>query len=413
MKNVKNFISLVKETFQDWSEDKAPRLAAALAYYTVFSLAPLLILVIAITSFIVGNNVDIRTRLLDQVQGLVGPQAAEAVNTMIDNNTQPGSGIIATILGIGTLLLGATGLFGQLKDALNTIWEVQPAKSGGVMSIIKDRFLSFTMVLGISFLLLVSLVISAAISAINGILNNLLGGAGFIIQIVNFLISTGVVTLIFAMIFKILPDVDIQWKDVWVGALVTALLFNIGKTLIGLYLGNSATASAYGAAGSLVVLLLWVYYSAQILFLGAEFTQVYARRFGSKVLPAEGAVPMTAEQRARQGMAPQKGVAAGTTGEVRPVMGANVQQSMIPVAGQPEIMRQELGINPRRTRVRYEPQQPGKVVPVIAFGALSAVYTVRRIIRHLGRPAANHQIQRKRTRLLSSPSEWTWPSMRR
>lgn len=409
--NIKNFISLVKETFQDWSEDKAPRLAAALAYYTLFSLAPLLILVIAITSFILGNNVDVRTRLLDQVQELMGPQAAEAVNTMIENNNQPGSGIVATVIGIVTLLMGATGLFGQLKDALNTIWEVQPEKGGGIMNMIRGRFLSFTMVLGTSFLLLVELVISAGIAAVTGVLNNMFGGAAIIAQIVNFLISVGVVTLIFALIYKILPDVDIEWKDVWMGALVTSLLFNIGKTLIGLYLGNSATASAYGAAGSLVVLLLWVYYSAQILFLGAEFTQVYARRHGSKMLPAEGATRMTAEQRARQGMTPQKGAVAGVTGEARPVMGANVQQSMIPVAGQPEIMRQELGINPRRTRVRYEPQQPGKVVPLIAFGALSAVYTARRIIRYLAGPT-DHQARARRSSA-ASPSQWTWPSMRR
>ncbi len=369
---------LIRETFQDWSEDKAPRLAAALAYYTVFSLAPLLVLVIAITGLVAGNNFDVRQDIITQVQSTMGEQAAVAVNEMIDATNTGGRGIIATVIGIGTLLLGATGLFGQLQDALNTIWEVAPKPNRGIMGMLKDRFLSFTMVLGVSFLLLVSLVISAMLSSVNGFVTDMLGGLTIVAQILNFIVSTGVIALIFAMIFKILPDVEIAWSDVWVGALVTALLFNIGKSLIGLYLANSSTASAYGAAGSLVILLLWVYYSAQILFLGAEFTQVYARRHGSKLVPSENARPLTENERAQAGM-PRKR---------EPLV--NIQQGMIPVAGQPTIhTAPEEGAtlfpnNPVPVeRIRYEPRRPETVVPVIAAGTLAGAYSVGRMVNKL------------------------------
>ena len=369
MKKLKEIWSLIKETFQDWSEDKAPRLAAALSYYTVFSLAPLLVLVIAITGFIIGNNQQIREQIITQVQSTVGAQGAEAVSTLIDNTSQPRSGIIATIIGVGTLLLGATGLFGQLQDALNTIWEVKPKEGRGIMGMIKDRFLSFTMILGVSFLLLVSLVISAALTLINNYFTNLLGGLGILAQILNIVISIGVISLIFAMIFKILPDVEISWGDVWIGALVTAILFTIGKQLLGVYLGSSATTSAYGAAGSLVVLLLWVYYSAQILFLGAEFTQVYARRYGSHIItPSESARAVTEAERAKEGLGASRR---------QPV--EKVQQAMVPVTAQPDIHPQP----ERREVIRYEPRNPATVVPVIAAGALAGIYTIGRLIRRL------------------------------
>lgn len=370
--NLKSIFSLFKETFQDWSKDKAPRLAAALAYYTIFSLAPLLILVIAITGFILGNNVDIRQQLLAQIEGLMGAQGADAVSTMIENTSTPGQGILATIIGVATLLLGATGVFGQLQEAMNTIWNVPPKKSSGILNMLKDRFLSFTMILGISFLLLVSLVISTWLAAINGIINNFFGGAEILAQIFNFVISTGIVTLIFAMIFKILPDAEVEWKDVWIGALVTSLLFNIGKTLIGLYLGNSATASTYGAAGSLVVILLWVYYSAQILFFGAEFTQVYARRYGSRIVAERD------KEKETHGKEQPGKRQAGGAGTDQPAPVPVAGQVMIPVAGQPQIYSPL-----RHERVRYQPQQPGKVVPVIALGTAAGAYTIQRIVRRL------------------------------
>jgi len=359
-----NLWKLFKETFKEWNEDKAPRLAAALSYYTIFSLAPLLVLVIAITSFIIGTNVDIRNEILQHLQGLVGPQGADIVSTLIERNSQPDSGILATIIGIATLLLGASGVFGQLQDALNTIWEVKPTEGRGILGMLKDRFLSFTMVLGTSFLLLVSLVISPALAFVNQFFTDWLGGLGVLAQTINIIVSIGVVTVIFAMIFKFLPDVKIQWADVWIGSLFTAVLFTIGRTLLSIYLGNSATTSAYGAAGSLVVLLLWVYYSSQILFFGAEFTQVYARIYGSRIVPTPNARALTETERAHQGI-PRR---------IKPE--ETVQTLMMPVTSQPVI-------HPGREMIRYEPPNPAVVIPVVAAGALASLYTLGRIIRKL------------------------------
>jgi membrane protein len=372
-------ITMIKQTFRDWSDDKAPRLAAALAYYTVFSLAPLLVLVIAIASFVVGNNLNIRQSLTNQIQSMVGQQAASAVNGMIDVTSQPRNNTIATVVGIVTLLLGATGLFGQLQDALNTIWEVKPKKNRGVMGMLKDRFLSFTMILGTSFLLLVSLVVSAGLSFVNSYFTNLLGGMGFVAQAINFVFSTAIITLIFGLIFKILPDAQVEWSDVWIGALVTALLFNLGKWLLSIYLSRGSVTSAYGAAGSLIILLLWVYYSAQILFLGAEFTQVYAKMTGKEVLPSKNARKVTDAERITEGMQPR------TPQIVPTVQSAAIQGALIPVAGQPRITErpgEEVG-TARRERVRYEPPAPEKVVPVIALGAVAGVVAFGRILRHI------------------------------
>lgn len=369
---MKEIWSLIRETFKDWGEDKAPRLAAALSYYTVFSLAPLLVLVLAITGFIIGNNESIRQQLLTQIQGMVGAKGADIVNTMITSTSQPRNGILATIIGIVTLIAGATGVFGQLQDALNTIWEVQPKPNRGILAMLKERFLSFTMVLGMCFLLLVSLVISTALAALNTYMSGMLGGAGILAQIVNFVVSIGVITLIFALIFRYLPDAEIDWADVWIGALVTAILFGIGRTVLGLYLGSAAASSAYGAAGSLVILLLWVYYSAQILFMGAEFTQVYARHRGKVIQPAKNAIAVTDAERANQGM--------GTSRRERPAERAPQPQvqGLIPVVGQPAIHA-----NPTREVVRYEPPKPGVVVPVIAAGTAAGVFTVVRLVRKI------------------------------
>ncbi len=292
---------LVKKTFAEWNEDKAPRLAAALAYYTVFSLAPLLIIVIAIAGLAFGQQ-SARSQIVGQFQNLIGDQGAQAVQTLLEGASKPSSSVLATVLGTATLLLGAAGLFGQLQDALNTIWEVTPKPGRGFMSMVRDRFLSFTLVLGTGFLLLVSLIVSAGLRAFSGYLGSLAPNLGLILELSNTIISLAVITLLFAMIFKMLPDVNIGWSDVWIGAVVTALLFTIGKFAIGLYLGRSNTASMYGAAGSLVVLLIWVYYTAQILLLGAEFTRVYANQYGSRVVPSSNAVPLTERARAHQGI---------------------------------------------------------------------------------------------------------------
>jgi membrane protein len=292
---------LLKEIFSEWSEDKAARLAAALAYYITFSLAPLLLIVIAIVGLLFGEEA-VQGRVVEQIQGLVGPDGAQLVQTMLQSTRQSGSNIVATLIGIVTLLLGATGVFVQLQDALNTIWEVAPKPGRGVLGMVKDRLLSFTMLLGIGFLLLVSLAVSAGLAALSSFLGDLLPGLFEVAKVLDFVISLGVITLLFAMIYKFLPDVKIRWGDVWVGAAVTSLLFTVGKFLIGLYLGYSSAASVYGAAGSLAVLLIWIYYTAQIVLLGAEFTQVYAKRYGSRIVPGADAVFTSDEMRAQQGM---------------------------------------------------------------------------------------------------------------
>jgi membrane protein len=303
-------IEIGKETFRDWSEDKAIRLAAALAYYTVVALAPLLIIVLAIAGFVFGKEAA-QGQIVEQINALVGQQSGEAIQQIIANASQPKSGVVAGIFGIATLLFGASGVFGQLQDGLNTVWEVKPKPDRGVLGILKDRFLSLTMVLGVGFLLLVSLVLSALLSATGDYLKGVLPLPEILLQGLHFFISFVVITLLFAMIFKILPDVEIDWSDVWIGAVITALLFTGGKFLLGLYLGKSNVGSAYGAAGSLIVILIWIYYSSQILFLGAEFTQVYANKYGSLIKPDEDAVRVTEESRAEEGM-PNKEVTGRT-----------------------------------------------------------------------------------------------------
>jgi membrane protein len=313
--NAKEFLELLKETYTDWNEDKAPRLGAALAYYTVFSMAPLLVVVMGIVG-IFYSGAD--QALQKQIADVVGADAAGAISDILKNaNKNQTGGIMATVIGTATLLLGAGGLFGQLQDALNTIWEVQPKKQG-FLAMLKNRFLSFTMVLGTGFLLLVSLFISALLASLGTYMENLLPLPPFVLQTLNFLVGFAVITLLFAMIYKVLPDVKIGWHDVWIGAAMTAFLFSIGKLGLGMYLGKSSVASAYGAAGSLVVLLLWIYYAAQILFFGAEFTQVYARKFGSKIEPAENAEPMDAATRAKQGMSDSKSAPEGQSVPLHP-----------------------------------------------------------------------------------------------
>ena len=289
--DVKSGFGLVKESFKEWKEDGALDLGAALAYYTIFSLAPLLLIVIAVAGLVWGREA-VQGQLVSQLRGIVGEQGGEAIQTMIANAGRHGSGVIATIIGLVTILFGATGAFVQLQSALNRVWNVEPKPGAGIWSFVRTRLISFGMILGIGFLLLVSLVLTAAVAAVGTWATTLLPGGEALVNILTFVVSFALITLLFAMIYKVLPDVEIGWRDVWIGAGVTAFLFTIGKFLIGLYLGKSSVASTYGAAGSLVVLLLWVYYSSQILFLGAEFTEVYATRYGSWIRPSKHAVPV-------------------------------------------------------------------------------------------------------------------------
>lgn len=302
---VSDIIALVRETIQEWQEDKATRLAAALAYYAVFSIPPLILLLLVVLGRLVGAEFtenEIQVRLLDQFAGLIGPEGADLIASVIENASEPDEGLLAGLVAIVTLSLGAAGFFTQLQDAMNTIWEVEPGPEQGIMHSIRSRLFSFSLVAAMGLLLLLSLAVSAALSALNEFIAGLLPEAQILMQIVNFVVSLAIVILLFAAVYKVIPDVQIAWRDVWVGATVTALLFTLGKWAIGFYLGQSAPASTYGAAGSLVVFLLWMYYSAAIFFLGAEFTQVYARRFGTRIQPEEGAVRVSEEERAEQGL---------------------------------------------------------------------------------------------------------------
>jgi membrane protein len=282
---LKSIWNLLKASVTAWIDDKAPRLGAALSFYTVFALPPLFMIAIFIAS-LVFNPDTVRTDMFSEVGGLIGKKSAEAIQSAMAAQYQSDRGAFASVAAIVTLVLTATGMFIELQDALNTIWKVEAKPGHGLSGFVRNRLMSFAMVVGIGFLLLVSLVVSAALAALSGYVNELLPGFSVLSVVASALVSFIVITVLFALIFKILPDVKIAWRDVWIGGALTSLLFTLGKFLLGWYLGRSTTISAYGAAGSLVLILLWVYYSAQILFFGAEVTKVYATRFGKKVQPA-------------------------------------------------------------------------------------------------------------------------------
>ncbi|AFY55984.1 putative membrane protein [Rivularia sp. PCC 7116] len=299
--NLKQIWRLLKETFKEWNEDKASRLAAALSYYTIFSLAPLLIITIAIAGAVFGDDAA-RGEIVRQIQGLVGKDGAEVIQTALENAQKPDTRNIASIISIAVLLFGASNVFAQIQDALNTIWEVQPKPGRSLIQTLRKRFLSFAMVGGVGFLLLVSLIVNTGLAAMVNYFSGLVPGFDLLWQIGNFIISFAVITVLFAIIYKFMPDVKIDWDDVWVGSAITSLLFVIGKSLLGLYLGNGSFGSAYGAAGSLIVVLAWINYAAQIIFFGAEFTQVYASKYGSRIVPDENAMRVPEIDRAKQGM---------------------------------------------------------------------------------------------------------------
>jgi len=284
-------VQVLKETATGWDEDNVNRLAASLAYYTLLSIAPLVILAVAVAGLAFGQEAA-REHIGRELSSVVGSGAGTAIEAIAKNAKSPGSGLFSVIVGVVVLLFGASGVFGELQSALNTVWEVAPKPGRGIWGLVKDRFFSFTLVVGVAFLLLVSLLVSAALTWVGQIFSRALPGGAALWQVLNFVISLAVVSALFATMFKALPDAKIRWRDVWVGAAVTALLFTLGKFALGLYLGGAGVSSAYGAAGSIVALVIWVYYSSQVLLIGAEFTEVYARRFGSKIVPDEKAVPL-------------------------------------------------------------------------------------------------------------------------
>jgi len=286
-----NSFGLLKQTFSEWLEDKAPQLGAALAYYTVFSLAPLILVLLAIVGLIFRNDPGgAWNKITEQLSYFLDKSAVEVVQNIAQKASQSNKSLLATVIGIVLALFGASGVFGQLQDALNTIWGVKAKPGRGIWGFLRSRFLSFAMVGGVCFLLLVSLTLESLLKGFSHYIQGVLPGGIVIAIAVYWIFDLAVVILLFAAIFKFLPDAKIQWRDVWIGAAMTAIFFAIGKWALGLYLGSGSAASAYGAASALITLLLWVYYSSQILLFGAEFTQVYACRAGRGVIPDEHAI---------------------------------------------------------------------------------------------------------------------------
>jgi membrane protein len=304
--NIRNLWPLTRQTFSAWSEDKAPKMAAALACFTILSIAPMLVIILKIIG-IRYSSADAAGQLHQQLVHLTDPQVADSLSQLVPKPQHAQSGTIAAVLSLLVAVFGASGVFAELQDSLNTVWEVRPKPNRGLMGMIRDRFLSISMVFGIAFLLLVTMVLSSIITAVSQwVITHSIGSHGPLALGVTFLIdiviSTAVVTVLFATMFKVLPDATIQWGDVWMGAGVTAVLFQIGKYGLSLYIGLAKPGVAYGIAGSLVVLLVWIYYSSWILFLGAEFTRVYANKYGSKIVPAANAEALTNNMREQMGI---------------------------------------------------------------------------------------------------------------
>ena len=277
-----NVFRLMKEAVSAWIADYAPSMGAALSYYTLFSIAPLLLIVVSVAGLVFGEEAA-RGEIFGQLRGMMGDEGAMALQGMLESVNRPEAGIIGTITGVVLLLVGATTVFGELQDSLDRIFRAPEAeKGGGLWGLIRTRLLSFGMILGIGFLLIVSLVLSAALAALAKWWSPIFGGWTILAGIFNQLVSFGLITLAFAMIYKFMPRVELAWHDVWIGAIATSIMFAIGKYLIGLYIGRAGVSSGFGAAGSLAVVMVWVYYSGQIFLLGAEFTRLYALEHGSR-----------------------------------------------------------------------------------------------------------------------------------
>ena len=287
--NFQRIKQLITATFQGWSDDKASTWAASLSFFTMLSLGPLLFIAVTVAGLVAGTDTA-RDAVTEQIGQLLGPKSADTVATMMRQAHQPGRGWLGTLLGIATLIFGASGVFAALQESMDSIWHVKPDPKAGLASLLRRRFLSMSMILSVGFLLTVSLVTSSVIAALGHTLRDSLPLGSALAMGLEFAVSSALLTLFFSAMFKVLPDAKVAWRDVWIGGAVTALLFNAGKLLIGLYLGRTEVASPYGAAGSLALLLIWVYYAAQIMFLGGEFTRVFAEMFGHPLEPAKDAV---------------------------------------------------------------------------------------------------------------------------
>lgn len=381
MTNPRHLLQLFVRAAKAWSDDYAPSMGAAISYYTVFSLAPLLVIVIAIAGAVFGREA-VQGQVVAQLSGLVGTQGAELVQGVIAASSNTDKGLVAGIISVFVLLLGATSVFTELQNALDRIWHVPPSsKPKGVWAILRARVLSFGMILGLVFLLMVSLVVSTVVAALGTFTSGLMPGAEVLLQVLNTAIALGIATVLFAMIYKLLPNTKIAWRDVWIGAFATAVLFEIGKFLIGLYLGKSSLSESFAAAGSLVILIAWVYYAAQIFLLGAEFTKIFAEEHGSQA--AARAVEMT-KATAAQG-APAEGPASGDA-----AAGPASEPARPP---EPHVSAVER-LRENRDRLRHTREAPAvpsrekAMAGVSAMAGVIAVGMVRRLIERKRRSAA-------------------------
>ena len=351
-----NLWSMIRESVSAWIDDFAPSMGAAIAYYTMFSIAPMLLIVIAIAGFVFAREAA-TGQLYAQIAGLVGDDGAKAIQGLVESASNPTEGVIATVVGVVVLIIGATTVFAELQTDLDRIWKAPAAKKPeGLWGMLRGRVLSFGLVVSMGFVMLVSLAISAALSALGTWWGSVFGGLEWLLQVVNFVVSFAVITGMFALMYKILPRVHIGWHDVWIGAAVTAVLFTVGKLLVGLYLGKSSVASGFGAAGSLAVVLVWVYYSAQIFLLGAEFTWVYAHRFGSRQGQDK---PATAKEQGTTDKPTEDSGTPAPGGAREKETGAGARPNLAPTGAVPAAARVAQGASARRAIV---PRRPASVV---------------------------------------------------
>ena len=374
--HAKRFFSLAKKSVAAWSDDYAPSMGAAIAYYTVFSLAPLLLIVIAVAGFVFGREA-VQGEIVGQLSGLLGRDGALAVQGLIKSASQPTQGLIATVVSLVVLAVGATTVFGELQSSLDRIWGIPATAKSGIVATLRVRLLSFGLILGLAFLLMVSLTVSAAVAAMGNWVGSVLPGWAVTLQIINLAVSLSITTLLFAMIYKLMPQAKIAWRDVWVGAVVTAVLFEVGKVLIGLYVGRGSVSSSFAAAGSIIVLLVWVYYSAQIFLLGAEFTWVYASEHGSRAaLPVPEAPEVPRKSEPVTAVDPDRPVAPAAAGTAR---AAQVDHDDDPVEA-------------------YEPQGPTMRQKIYVTVALTALQIAIRVAMRRGaaKKAARRASMRRR-----------------